>query len=98
DHAADEHGELAGRDQADERAGLEERQPADERVGPLAERVRQMLDDLLEAREMPEGAGRIRAQKNCSDEAEHYPLAIEAAPSPGDDDHDRGGHDRRGDL
>ena len=39
EHAAQDDGQLAGRDQAHERARLEERQPSDERVRPGAEAV-----------------------------------------------------------
>ena len=48
DGAAEQHHRLAGDDEADEGAGLGEGEGADEQVGPGAERVGDVLEQLLQ--------------------------------------------------
>src|SRR5680860_1406323 len=48
DGAAEQHRRLAGHDQADEGAGLGEGEDADQQVGPGAERVGDVLEQLLQ--------------------------------------------------
>ena len=56
DDAAEHHRRLARRDQADERAGLQERQDADEQVGPGAERLPDVDQQLVEVRQLDDAA------------------------------------------
>ena len=52
DQPADDHGGLAGGDEAEERAGLQERQQADGQVGPRPERLADVLQHVLEVRQL----------------------------------------------
>ena len=66
DEAADDHRRLPRRDQPDERAGLEEGEDADGEVGPLAERLAGLLDQVLDvraARSRPRRSGPRRARR-----------------------------------
>src|SRR4051812_23405295 len=61
--AAERQGGLARRDEPDERAGLQERQRADERVGPDAERVREVAQELREVRQLDDARQDERVER-----------------------------------
>jgi hypothetical protein len=77
DAAEDEEG-LAGRDEPDERAGLEEGGNADHEVGPVAQLVAGVLDDLLEVRQLHEAAA-VDQQTEDDDPAADQQRGLELA-------------------
>jgi hypothetical protein len=87
DHAADDHGRLARRDQADEGAGLQERRHADEQVGPGPERLPDVRDQLLEIGERDQADADGRPHGHADPRRDLEP-AVERAPA-------RVQHDRR---
>jgi hypothetical protein len=73
DDAAEDDGGLAGGDEADERPGLQERERRDEQVGPRAERVREVGEDLLEVRRLDEPGRHRREGGGGEDAGRHQP-------------------------
>ena len=70
-----------GRDQADERAGLQEREHADEQVGPRAERLPDVLDQLLEVGQRDRRRRRAEHQRRRHADRADEPAC--GAPSAG---------------
>ena len=80
DEAADDDRRLARRDQPDERAGLEEGHDADRQVGPLAERLAGLLDQVLDVRELDHArADQARADRGERADDERHAAVVAAA-------------------
>ena len=80
DEPADDHRRLARRDQADERAGLQEREHADGEIGPLAERLAGVLDQLLHVRQLDHAEpDQRRADRRQPAEDQHRAAVLAAA-------------------
>ena len=84
DHPTRHHDRLARRDESHERPRFEEGGHTDEGVGPRAERIGDVLDDLLRVRQRRQDPTGIDRQGEHGEDAER--LALEAQPPPAPDD------------
>ena len=81
-HAAEHDRRLTRRDEPDEGAGLEEGERADEQVGPGAERLGEVGEDLLEVRRRDEPGLHGREQPGRRDARAEQRRTVTAAREP----------------
>ena len=80
DGAAEQHHRLAGDDEADEGAGLGEGEDADQQVGPGAERVGDVLEQLLEVDVAGSTADQVVAGDHRGGDQRHAAPACRRSP------------------
>ena len=92
DDAADDDRRLAGDEQTDERAGLTEREHGDEQVGPGPEGLADVLEDLVEVRQL-DHAGAVDRGGDGGDQAADDERRLELVAAPDHDEREHRGGD-----